>query len=127
MFSGWGLRLAVLGVVALSSLFWILRYAASIKKDPARSLMTDVDTSSLVIPIDESNTLDGAKTVSLIFMGICFGFTVWGLLTQGWSFGEMSAVFLMGGVATGIVNRMSASDICDTMIEIGRASCRERV
>lgn len=117
MFSGWGLRLAVLGVVALSSLFWILRYAARIKKDPARSLMTDVDTSSLVIPIDESNTLDGAKTVSLIFMGICFGFTVWGLLTQGWSFGEMSAVFLMGGVATGIVNRMSASDICDTIVQ----------
>ena len=117
MFSGWGLRLAVLGVVALSSLFWILRYAARIKKDPARSLMTDVDTSSLVIPIDESNALDGAKTVSLILMGICFGFTVWGLLTQGWSFGEMSAIFLMGGVATGIVNRMSASDICDTIVQ----------
>ena len=116
MFSGWQLRLAVLGMVALASIFRILRYAAKIKRDPTKSLMADVDCSSLVIPIDESNKLTGIKTLSLVIMGVCFGVTVWALLTQGWSFSEMSSIFLIGGVLVGALNRMSPSDICDTII-----------
>ncbi|MDY4032507.1 MAG: hypothetical protein SOY64_05470 [Pyramidobacter sp.] len=117
MFSGWQFRLAVLAVVAASSLAWVLRYAAKIKNDPSKSLMNDIDTSSLVIPIEDSNALDGVKTFSLLVMGVCFGFTVWGLLTKGWGFGEMSAIFLIGGVIVGGVNRMTASEICDTIVK----------
>ena len=79
--------------------------------------MKDIDTSSLVLPIDDSNTLNGVKTFSLLVMGICFGFTVWGLLTKHWGFGEMSSIFLIGGVIVGAINRMSASEICDTIIK----------
>ncbi|OON89321.1 YfcC family protein [Pyramidobacter sp. C12-8] len=117
MFSGWQFRLAVLAVIAASSLTWVLRYAAKIKNDPSKSLMNDIDTSSLVIPIEDSNALDGVKTFSLLVMGVCFGFTVWGLLTMGWGFGEMSAIFLIGGVVVGVVNRMTASEICDTIVK----------
>lgn len=117
MFSGWQFRFMVLAVIAISSLMWVLRYAAKIKQDPSKSLMKDIDTSSLVLPIDDSNTLNGVKTFSLLVMGICFGFTVWGLLTKHWGFGEMSSIFLIGGVIVGAINRMSASEICDTIIK----------
>lgn len=117
MFSGWQLRLVILLVVCAVSLFWVLRYAAKIRQDPGASLMTDVDTSSLVIPIDNANVLTPIKIVSLIIMGICFAFTVWGLLTQGWGFREMGAIFMIGGVLTGIINRMSAGDMAETMVK----------
>ena len=117
MFSGWELRLCVLAVVTLAALFWILRYAKKIKADPSKSLMADTDTSDLVIPIDTSLTLDAKKVISLLVMGVCFGFTIWGLLTQGWSFGEMSAIFLGGGVITGFLCGMGPSELCDTIVK----------
>lgn len=116
LFSGWELRLCVLAVVTAAALFWILRYARKIKADPSKSLMADIDTSDLVIPIDTSLKLDAKKGLSLLVMGVSFGFTVWGLLTQGWSYGEMSAIFLGAGVITGFVNDMTPSELCDTII-----------
>lgn len=116
LFSGWELRLCVLAVVTAAALFWILRYARKIKADPSKSLMADIDTSDLVIPIDTSLKLDAKKGLSLLVMGVSFGFTVWGLLTQGWSYGEMSAIFLGAGVITGFVNGMTPSELCDTII-----------
>lgn len=47
MFSGWELRLAVLVIITALSMFWVLRYAAKIKKDPSQSLMKDIDQSGL--------------------------------------------------------------------------------
>lgn len=107
MFSGWQLRLAILFCVAVLSMFWILRYAAKIKADPSKSLMKDIDTSALRIPIDDSVRMDGRKALSLVVMGVCFGFTVYGLLNKGWSFNEMGAIFLMGGVLTAAIDRKS--------------------
>ena len=117
MFSGWQLRLVALAVVAASWLFWTLRYAAKVKKDPSKSLMADIDTSDLVIPIESDNTLNAVKVLSLLVMGVCFGFTIWGLLSKHWSFREMSAIFLIGGVIVGFMNRMSAGEICDTIVK----------
>lgn len=117
MFSGWQLRLVVLLCVSLLSMIWILRYASKIKADPSKSLMKDIDTSSLRIPIDDSVKMDGKRSLSLIVMGICFAFTVYGLLNKGWSFNEMGAIFLMGGVLTAVINKMSPADTCNAMIE----------
>lgn len=117
MFSGWWLRLLVLLVVTCASLLWILRYAKKIKADPSKSLMLDTDTSDLVIPVDESLTLDVRKIISLAVMGLCFALTIWGLLTQGWSYGEMSALFLGAGIITGFLCGMGPSDLCNTIVK----------
>lgn len=122
MFSGWQLRLAILFCVAALSMFWILRYAAKIKADPSKSLMKDIDTSALRIPIDDSVRMDGRKALSLIVMGVCFGFTVYGLLNKGWSFNEMGAIFLMGGVLTAAINGMSPGEACGAMIDGAKAA-----
>lgn len=117
MFSGWQLRMVALIIVSIASLFWVLRYAAKIKADPSKSLMSDIDTSSLVIPMDDTLKLDKIKGISLAVMGAGYIFTLWGMLTRGWSFAEMTAIFLIIGVITGVLNRMSASDMCDTIIK----------
>lgn len=117
LFSGWPFRLLVLVSICLLSLFWVLRYAKKIKEDPSKSLMADIDTSSLRIAIDDHAHMDGKRALSLIVMGACFAFTVYGLLTKGWSFNEMGAIFLIGGVLTAVINRMTPREACDAMVE----------
>ena len=117
MFSGWELRLAVLIIVTGLSLFWVLRYAAKIKKDPSQSLMKDIDQSDLKIAIPEDVHMDGKKKASLLIMAACFAFTIFGLLTYKWSFNEMGAIFLIGATAVGIINRMSPTDMTNALVK----------
>lgn len=124
MFSGWQLRICALAVICALSLFWVLRYARKIKKDPSQSLMADVDTSDLQIPTDTSNVLNLPKTLSLIVLAISFAIVIYGLLTLGWSFTEMGAVFLMGGVVVAILNRV-APIACVNMILTGMRGAME--
>ena len=112
MYSGWQLRIVALGFVCALSLFWVLRYAKKIKADPSKSLVADVDTSSLQIDMPEDVKMDGVKIASLLVLAVAFAFTIYGMLNLGWSYPEMSAVFLMAGVVAAALNRVS---------QIGRA------
>lgn len=122
MFSGWELRMLVLVCVTGASLFWVLRYAAKIKKDPTKSLMKDIDTSDLCIPIDENVRMDTIKMISLLIMVACFIATIYGLLKLKWGLNQMAAVFLFGGIIVAISNRMSAVDTVNTLIAGAKAA-----
>ena len=92
MYSGWQLRMVVLICVCALSLVWLLRYAKKVKDDPSKSLVADVDTSSLKIDMPEHVKMDGVKIASLLVLAVAFGFTIYGMLNLGWSYPEMSAV-----------------------------------
>ncbi|MCC8126757.1 MAG: TIGR00366 family protein [Clostridiales bacterium] len=124
MFSGWQLRLCVLAVICVLSLIWVLRYARKIKKDPSKSLMADIDTSDLRIPTDTSDVLTTPKILSLIVLAISFIVVIYGLLNKGWSYTEMGAVFLMGGVVVAVINRVSPGS-CVNMILTGMRGAME--
>ena len=104
-------------IITALSMFWVLRYAAKIKKDPSQSLMKDIDQSGLQISIPDDVHMDGTKTLSLLIMAACFAFTIFGLLTYKWSFNEMGAIFLIGATAVGTINRMSATDMTNAMVK----------
>lgn len=117
MFSGWELRLVVLVVICLLSLFWVLRYAKKIKADPSRSLVKNIDHSSLLIPTDSAMVLDPIKVVSLVVMIVSFAVTIYGMLTLGWSYAEMGAIFLIGGIVVAVLNRVSPEDVVNMLID----------
>lgn len=110
MFSGWQLRMCALVVICVLSLFWVLRYARKIKKDPSASLMANVDTSDLRIPTDTSDVLNAPKILSLIVLLISFVVVIYGLLNNGWSYTEMGAVFMMGGAVVAVINKVKPVD-----------------
>ena len=124
MFSGWQLRICALAVICVLSLFWVLRYARKIKKDPSKSLMADVDTSDLRIPTDISDVLNAPKSLSLVVLAISFAVVIYGLLNKGWSYTEMGAVFMMGGIVVALLNRV-APTACVNMILRGMRGAME--
>lgn len=117
MYSGWQLRLIMLCIIAVLSLIWVLRYAKKVKADPSKSLVKDIDTSSLIIDIPSDTKLDMPKVLSLLVLAVAFGFTIYGMLNLGWSFPEMSAVFLIAGVAAAIINRVSPTDTVNMILD----------
>ena len=106
MFSGWELRFAALGCVWALSLFWVMRYAKKVKANPSKSLVKDVDTSSLRIPVDPSLKFDLPKKVSFVVLGVSILFTIYGILKLSWSYTEMATTFMVGGVIVAIINRV---------------------
>lgn len=120
MFSGWQLRFAALFCVWGLSLFWVMRYAKKVKANPSLSLVRDVDTSSLRIPVDPSLSFDMPKKVSVIALLISILVTIYGILNLSWSYTEMAATFMIGGVVAAVVNRVKL----DTAINMILDGCR---
>lgn len=117
MYSGWELRIIALCCVCALSLFWVLRYAKKIKADPSKSLVADVDTTSLKLDMPADDKLDTAKILSLVVLAIAFAFTIYGMLNLGWSYPEMSAVFLVAGILAAILNRVSPTDTVNLILD----------
>lgn len=117
MFSGWQFRLVCLAIICTLSLWWVLRYAVKIKKDPSASLMKDYNTSDLIIPIDETVQIDTAKSVSMFAMLAVVVVTTYGILNLKWGFQQMAAVFLMAGVVTAFMHKLSFTDAVNMMTD----------
>ncbi len=122
MFSGWELRFVALFCVCALSLFWVMRYAKMVKEDPSKSLVKDVDTSSLRIPIDPELTFNLPRKLSCVVLLVSILVTIYGILNLKWSYTEMAAAFLMGGVVTAAINRISLEDAVNMVLDGARGA-----
>ena len=99
---GIGLRLALLVVGLAFGIWFVMRYAARVKRDPSRSLVHDEPDDAVELPEDEA--LTGRHKVILVvfalaFLVMMYGVIPWadmgvGLPTLGWWFPEMTGSFL---------------------------------
>ena len=91
--SGQAVRWALLVVCAAIGVHHILGYAARLRRDPATSLVADVDYSSgFDLPEDLRFTARRLAVVAVLGAGI--GLFVYGVAARGWYLAELSAVFL---------------------------------
>jgi uncharacterized ion transporter superfamily protein YfcC len=92
--SGWEFRTVVLGI---SLLVWILatmRYASRTR----RPAVVPVSAEKAAVPAN----LPRHVTI-LAIVGVTFVVLAWGLLSQGWDFDHLTALFFVMGVAAGLV------------------------
>ena len=124
MFSGMPLRLIVLFIFNAISMFFILRYAAGVKKDPSRSLMAGINVESLKKDYSQAQDEKMSKNqaAALVIFGITFVVAVYGVSKLGWSLNDLSAAFVFSGVAAGAVCLMSPSKIVDAFLDGARGS-----
>ena len=122
MFSGWELRIAALVCVWILSLVWVIRYAKQVKADPSKSLVKDVDTSSLRIPVDPGLKFDLPKKVSVISLTISILVTIYGILNLSWSYTEMAATFMIGGIVSAAINRVNLDDGINMVLDGARGA-----
>ncbi|HEU5472357.1 MAG TPA: YfcC family protein [Actinophytocola sp.] len=127
---GFLLRLATLVVALGVGIWFVMRYAARVKSDPAKSLVYDMkadnDTRFRMSDADEPEELTGRHKVILTLFGLAFGVMMYGVIPWedmgiglpmlGWWFPEMTASFLLFAVLIGLVGRMREGQLTESFV-----------
>lgn len=92
------------------------------KADPSKSLVKDVDSSSLRIPVDPGLKFDLPKKVSVISLTISILVTIYGILNLSWSYTEMAATFMIGGIVSAAINRVNLDDGINMVLDGARGA-----
>lgn len=118
IFSG-ALFRSILCFLALSLMaYYNVRYYKKITTNSAKSLSRGLDTTDLELskPIDEYTLSTNNWMIIAVFMlGLCT--IVYGVFNLNWYINELSAVFLMMALLCGLITRMSATHMSETVLK----------
>lgn len=99
---------------------YVMRYAARVKADPSRSLVFDRKASNeaffLKDKATEAATFTGLHKVVLVLFALTFAVMIWGVSAGGWWMAQMGALFLVAGIAIGIVGRLGEVKLIDSFV-----------
>ncbi len=129
-------RLVILIVGLAIGIYFVLRYADRVKKDPTRSVVYEMkeDNEEHFRAQDEgggaSIVLSGTHKVILVVFGLAFGVMMYGVIpwedlgvpipTLWWWFPEMTASFLLFSIIIGLIGRMKEGDLTATFVDGAR-------
>lgn len=117
-FSGQGLRWVLWFVGTITVCVVTCLYARKITKNPEKSLVKGIDTSSLQLEeSEEGYKLTGRHKLVLIVLVLLFASIIFGAAKLGWYLTEMTAVFLLGGIIAGLVYGYKVNKIIELFIQ----------
>ncbi|WP_223588929.1 YfcC family protein [Neobacillus bataviensis] len=123
MFSGMWLRAIILVVLLVVTSLYIIRYAKKIKKDPAKSIVFDLEkeeghetVSMISLP---SMKVTHYLTIITVLAG--FGLLIWGVSEKGWWMQELAAFFLALGIIVGFLSKYGPSKIASEFVAGAKA------
>lgn len=109
--------------------WYIMHYASKLKKDITKSPLYgteewDIKMSGDMLTRQEIMELEFTKQnkISLVIFLIMIACIAYGVITMGWYLNELSAIFVIFMIITGIVNRVSAHDLCEWFVEAAENS-----
>lgn len=130
---GEGILLRILQWVVFegAAIWFVMAYAARVKKHPAESAVWRGKEVVHSAASADPPALTGRRKVILAVFAATFLVMIYSVIpfadmglplpALGWWFPELSALFLVGGVVIGLIDRMGEADIADTFV----AGCAE--
>ena len=123
LFSGVGLRVIVWIVFTSLAIWYTMRYANKIKKDPEKSivkgvkfpLMGEMSKDELMV-----SPFTARHKLSVIIFIVTIATVIIGSMKLGWYLNELSALFLIAMFVIGLINRMSFSEIASSFVEASK-------
>lgn len=126
--AGIGIRLVLWIVTTFVSIFYVMRYAKKVKKDPSKSIVANIKNDAFK-PADMNDIpeLTGKRKVVLWIFGITFVLMIYGIMpldsmgitfvpTLNWFFDELSALFLVSGILIGLIYRLKEKELVSCFI-----------
>ncbi len=119
LLSGWAFRVVAWFVMETLACWWILRYAKRVKEDPSKSYMAGVDMGDLQLDHDELiNTHFDSRTRSVcVVVVLSIAALVWGVTQRGWYFNELSGLFIVMGIVSGLVGGFNPNKLADVYVK----------
>jgi uncharacterized ion transporter superfamily protein YfcC len=127
-------RLIILLVGLAIGIFFVLRYADRVKKDPSASMVHDMkaENEARFRALEEGGVqaLTAKHKTILAVFGLAFGVMMYGVIpwedigiglpTLWWWFPEMTASFLLFAVLIGLIGRMGEGELTEAFISGAR-------
>lgn len=119
------LRLAELVVFEAVAIWFVMAYAAKVKKNPSKSVV-GVGAGKIHVTMDQQVPFTARRKVIMAIFTLTFLIMVYAVVpfdemglplpTLGWWFPELSALFLVGGVVIGLIDRMGEEELVETYV-----------
>lgn len=119
VFSGIGLRIALFIIAVTAGVYFIMRYAKKIKKDPLKSYVYEDDSEKRELYQQGGNEQAEAKkmtkrqTYASFAILVFFGILIYGVLGHGWFMVEMAGLFIFMGIVVGLIAGLNATEISE--------------
>jgi uncharacterized ion transporter superfamily protein YfcC len=127
-------RLVILIVGLAIGIFFVLRYADRVKKDPTKSVVYDMKAENEARFRAESQagavTMTGKQKTILAVFGLAFAVMIYGVIpwedigiplpTWWWWFPEMTASFLLFAIIIGLIGRMGEGALTTSFVDGAR-------
>ncbi|WP_411031040.1 YfcC family protein [Spongiimicrobium sp. 3-5] len=115
-------RLIMFVVGLIICIWYIIRYAQRVKKDPKRSVIHDQleDIQKLFVNTTQEGNVPKLTTrlrLVLLVFSFCFVVMIYGVSQLDWWFVEMTTVFLIGAILIGLITRMNERLFVEKFIE----------
>lgn len=119
MYSGLGFRCIGLVVFYVIGLFFLVRYARQIEKDPAKSIMGANFREEQVAPLKMQEGLDfnAKRIITLVAFVASIVLTVIGALNWGWGMPEIAALYFPVVILAVILFKMNPNEACGHFIK----------
>jgi uncharacterized ion transporter superfamily protein YfcC len=123
LWSGLGLRAVLFVCILGAGIAWLVRYAVHVRANPELGFLAGDPKEAEKRRRYQHATDEGALEYSSrqrlagITALVFFGILVWGVLSRGWFMMEMSGLFILMGIAVGLVGGLKANAICDAFNE----------
>lgn len=116
IFSGLLYRWIIFFFFCALAIYYIMRYAAKVKKNPELSVVSGDDFSTFKLDTSNAGEFTLTHKILLLGMAVTIGVIVYGSLKLGWWISEMSGVFLISGIASQIIARKKIDEIGNSLI-----------
>lgn len=118
MFSGAGPRSLICLATVAASIAYVTWYANRVKKHPEKSLLADHDIH-YAFDVEIDTTLKMTSRLWLVALAMLFSIfaVILGSVKYAWDFNEISAVFIVISVITGIIGGMKINQLADSFVK----------
>ena len=108
-----------------AAIWYVSAYAARVKKNPSRSVV-GVGAGKLQVSMEQSVPFTSRRKAIMAVFALIFLIMTYAVIpfdemglplpTLGWWFPELSALFLVGGIVVGLMDRMGEEELVDTFV-----------
>ena len=117
MNSGLGYRIIVFLAFQTAAILYVMHYAKQVKADPTRSVLYGKKREVEAPPAEtEDSTFTIRQKLCLLLFFVTIGLLVYGTMKLEWYIEEISTVFLMMMVITGLISGYSPTKICNSFV-----------
>ena len=118
IFSALPYRVGIFFVLLALNIAYVMYHAYKVKKNPESSPVYEIDRAKAnTINLEENPELTTRQAICLALLGLNFVGIIFGVLKYDFYMNEISALFIIMGILSGIICGLKPNDICDAFME----------